>query len=94
VNAQIRPGGRFDYSSGFKVCTRCNESLPLARFGTRDRGTGPRPNPACLACMNARFKAWRANGPSADFLPKPFVPPVDFLPMGEPDRGAVLRWSL
>lgn len=72
-----------------KRCSRCGYWMPLSYFAERT----DRPGKHCSRCRDCDNAARRRSTSKAVERPV-WVPPVDFLSMGEADRGACLRWTL
>lgn len=93
-----------------KTCVGCGVCMPLADFPMRDAGSrrDSRCEPCRKrywreAHDRSRLRRGKRVGVLkprvvnlAPSMPaaRPFVPPADFLPMGEADRSVVLRWSV
>jgi hypothetical protein len=91
-----------------KTCVDCFVVLAVADFPVRDGGR--RHDSRCAECRrrywrNAHDRSRTRRGlvvgtrkprvvDMSPSEPKGFVPPVDFLTMGEADRSAALVWSL
>jgi ssDNA-binding Zn-finger/Zn-ribbon topoisomerase 1 len=89
-----------------KTCVDCLIVLPLHEFPkkwgrSKDAPYHASTCPQCHKRRNAAAKQRirerkRLGIRLVDTMPaaRPYVPPTDFLPMGEADRGVVLRWSV
>jgi hypothetical protein len=85
-----------------KTCVDCFVVLAVTDFPIQHSRDTPYRSKACPECTRARHAAAmsryrarrRAMRRAVEGRPKPFVPPVDFLSMGEADRSAALVWSL
>lgn len=91
-----------------KTCKECGRCAPVSEF-SYPSARGIRFRSQCRACFRianaaavAASKARRAQGiapqprtnPDAWPTPQPFIPPTDFLLMGEPDRSVALVWRV
>lgn len=74
-----------------KWCPRCDRVLSLEHFGHRS----DRPGLLFGRCRECRNRMRRKAAIKPSYGPAPYWTPVtDFLPMGEADRSAVLRWDV